>query len=490
MNKSRTVCKECIANHYWHHMDDPKRFFKVLMGDFKNGVTIPRKFVANIREHLSEEVKLEAPDGETYTVQVAREQNESVLRSGWSDFACAYELQLGDLLVFRNSEKSHFKVRIFDPSGCEKELSCVPMDGTPCVKERKVSHGNHMQSSTGKRMAIGNPSVSRKTSKTNPTDSPSQKKDEHVPSSEGIQKPMNSGGGVQKRTKSCIVLPTGYDMTSEQRAQITTLKQKIQPELPFYITAMHRRSVASGILAISKNYAMEYLANKSGIIQLSRLDGSKIWAINLDITTKEQYAVSTGWIDFIRDNKLREGDICVFQPSKSKDGVTLIFHPLEENHRLQPPGHIPSTDTISPRHGVPKPPYMLPCRKTLSDQQMSELNKKVEAIQSKIPIYVAVMHNSNTAHNKMCLLEFGRDYATKYLPCENQTMRLRRPGANKDNTWEAVFRVQDRRYTLGRGWRQFVDDNKLKPGDLCLFNLMTNTKQLTMNVHIIRKRST
>ena len=84
---------------------------------------------------------------------------------------------------------------------------------------------------------------------------------------------------------------------------------------------------------------MEYLANKSGIIQLSRLDGSKIWAINLDITTKEQYAVSTGWIDFIRDNKLREGDICVFQPSKSKDGETLIFHPLEENHRLQPPGY-------------------------------------------------------------------------------------------------------------------------------------------------------
>ena len=40
----------------------------------------------------------------------------------------------------------------------------------------------------------------------------------------------------------------------------------------------------------------------------------------------------------------------------------------------------------------------------LSDQQMSELDKKVEAIQSKIPIYVAVMHNSNTARNNMCLL--------------------------------------------------------------------------------------
>jgi hypothetical protein len=72
--------------------------------------------------------------------------------------------------------------------------------------------------------------------------------EEHVPSSEGIQKPMNSGGSVQKPTKSCIVLPTGCNMTSEQRAQVITLEQKTQPELPFYITAMHRRSVASGIL--------------------------------------------------------------------------------------------------------------------------------------------------------------------------------------------------------------------------------------------------
>jgi hypothetical protein len=85
---------------------------------------------------------------------------------------------------------------------------------------------------------------------------------------------------------------------------------------------------------------MKHLANKSGIIQLSQLDGSKIWAINLDITTKGHYAVSTGWMDFIRDNKLREGDICIFQPSKSKNGVTLIFHPLEESHCLQPPGYI------------------------------------------------------------------------------------------------------------------------------------------------------
>jgi hypothetical protein len=67
-------------------------------------------------------------------------------------------------------------------------------------------------------------------------------------------------------------------------------------------------------------------------------------------------------------------------------------------------------------------------------------------------------------------------------------MRLCRPGPSKDVTWEAVFRVKEKRYTLSRGWRKFVDDNKLKLGDICLFSLK-NTKKLTMNVHVIRKRS-
>jgi hypothetical protein len=36
MNKARTTCKDCIANHYWRHMGDTDRcFFKVMMSNFK-----------------------------------------------------------------------------------------------------------------------------------------------------------------------------------------------------------------------------------------------------------------------------------------------------------------------------------------------------------------------------------------------------------------------------------------------------------------------
>jgi hypothetical protein len=64
------------------------------------------------------------------------------------------------------------------------------------------------------------------------------------------------------------------------------------------------------------------------------------WAITLGISTVGWYAISTGWLDFIEDNKLREGDICVFQPSKSKGRVNLIFHPLETNSKKAPGSYL------------------------------------------------------------------------------------------------------------------------------------------------------
>ena len=36
------------------------------------------------------------------------------------------------------------------------------------------------------------------------------------------------------------------------------------------------------------------------------------------------------------------------------------------------------------------------------------------------------------------------------------------------------------------GWNKFADDNKLQQGDMCLFELLKNEEELTINVHIIR----
>ena len=49
--------------------------------------------------------------------------------------------------------------------------------------------------------------------------------------------------------------------------------------------------------------------------------------------------------------------------------------------------------------------------------------------------------------------------------------------------WEVQFRENSCGKRLGSGWKQFVKDNKLKTGDICLFELLSNER--TMKVYII-----
>ena len=134
---------------------------------------IPKEFTTNFRGHISDKVRLEVPDGKNYSVRVAKEQDTLVLRSGWGEFAGAYDLELYDFLLFTYSGNSNFKVRIMKRSGCEKELSCVIMNGGPNVQDRDNVHEQPL--STKRRCQNETLSHSRKTSKMTPRDSPSQK---------------------------------------------------------------------------------------------------------------------------------------------------------------------------------------------------------------------------------------------------------------------------------------------------------------------------
>ncbi|XP_006664156.1 B3 domain-containing protein LOC_Os12g40080-like [Oryza brachyantha] len=483
MEKSHSACKNCVIDHYWHHMDDHgKSFIKVMIGDFKNGLTIPEKFAQNFRGHIPETINLETRNGNRYKVRLVKELNNLVLRSGWAKFASAYELEKGDILVFIYSGNSHFKVWIYDPSACEKELSCANMEQFPYVQERSISYDNHTRLRKKAKSAnryVDSSSYSRETLEISPARS-SWKSTENVSSSEEHDEPVNSDC-TQKPTKSFCDLPRMCSMTNAQKAEVNALEKKIQPQIPFYITTIDKASVTNGSLTISKDYAVRYLLHENETIKLCHSGRSMTWDISLDIETDDQYAISTGWLDFIRDNHLQEGDTCVFEASKNKREVALIFHPLKQSLHSKPPGYAPSTRC--PRNGISKPNYIVTKFTTLSGKLEREVEAKVQAIQSEIPIFVAVMRDSCIRGNASVLC-FNAKYAAEYLPRESKTMRLLLP--KKKYKCKVAFQINHRVHKLVGGWRKFIGDNKLKVGDVCLFQLMKNEK-LTMLVHIIRK---
>lgn len=471
MDKSLTEWKKYVAHYCWQHMDDlDKSFFKFMIGDFKNGLTIPEKFACNFRGQISEVVKLETRDGNTYNVQVTKELNNLVLRSGWARFANAYELEKGDLLVFFLSGDSQFEVLIYDRSTCRKELSYVVTNHFPCVHERSTSHDNHMLSPKSGKLA-----KRRKTSKRNPADCPLQKSTERdLPPSGGIQDTTNSGG-LHTSTKYHYILARGCNLTRAHKVKVDTLELKIRPEIPLYVTALNETSLFYGYLVICKDYAAQHLPHRDETITLCHPSNSKTWDADLKISTDGTYILSAGWSGFVRDNKLQEDDVCIFEVSKSQRRHTMTVHMLKASYH--PPDGI--TSSGSTMYGDSPLGYVVSQKTHLNDQQKSKVGKMVEAIQSETPIFVFVKGHSGNNYS----LTFKKDYAVKYLPDEEQNVWLRRP-ENNSTDWEAKFKIIDHKREL-YGWTKFVTDNQLRPGDICLFERL-KMKELTMNVHIIR----
>ena len=135
--------------------------------------SIPEKFVKNFRGRISEVIKLEAPDGNLYNIQVASDPNKIVIGSGWASFVNANGLREYDLLVFRYNGDSDFKALIFEPSGCEEQLFHVVMNHAPNVQDMGISHHQSFPGESRRRDVGSRDMSSRKTKKTTLLDSPS-----------------------------------------------------------------------------------------------------------------------------------------------------------------------------------------------------------------------------------------------------------------------------------------------------------------------------
>uniref|UniRef100_A0A0E0KGE3 TF-B3 domain-containing protein n=1 Tax=Oryza punctata TaxID=4537 RepID=A0A0E0KGE3_ORYPU len=126
---------------------------------------------------------------------------------------------------------------------------------------------------------------------------------------------------------------------------------------------------------------------------------------------------------------------------------------------------------------------ILPKHTRLTDMQKQQLESKVRAIHSEIPIYGCILRKSRV-HGKSQTVDICREYADVYLPFKELNMTLQRHGKN----WKVLCRTKGTRTKrLSTGWSRFAQENNLQVGDICLFELLKN-KEYSMNVHIIPKK--
>jgi hypothetical protein len=177
-------------------------------------------------------------------------------------------------------------------------------------------------------------------------------------------------------------------LTAEQQEKIAAIVKKIQPEIPILVAQMKKSNIkrlsanlvtCTGLLGssmpwkqsllllvtasaeymldwisaslafsfnllnlvsiyqvIAKSYAVDHLPQKSQIITLERPGGKK-WHPRLHVRPQGRgFMLSTHWPNFVRDNRLRVNDVCLFQPITSERGFRMMVHLLRESRSRTP----------------------------------------------------------------------------------------------------------------------------------------------------------
>lgn len=185
---------------------------------------------------------------------------------------------------------------------------------------------------------------------------------------------------------------------------------------------------------------------------LQRPGKNKTWHPKLYIRKGRAAHMFIGpWSDFVHDNRLREGDICIFQPVKNAGTKFIVtvhlireskVHTLHENRncpravsssrgrtrtQVNGPKSVSSSEgspkakvTLTSRGkeepvhqghlesdnsaGLSKELYIISSHAHLNAEQKKKVEERVRSIQSEVPIYAAVMNRSNVGTNTICIL--------------------------------------------------------------------------------------
>ncbi|XP_047084427.1 putative B3 domain-containing protein Os03g0621600 [Lolium rigidum] len=289
------------------HVDEQDNyFFKILIGLFLAFIfllqTIPDAFVKHFREKLGRTIELDSRNGCTFDAQITSYHDKLVLQSGWEAFVSAHDLKVGDLLLFKYNGISRLEILVFDPSGCEKVESCLVINNTD-QEPIDISTSYHdipINSTQSDRPNQGNEIV-------NISSSGSQHEASGYFSS--------SEDDLDVHSVPPYILPKGTLLTDVQTKKLEKRVQAIQSKTPIYGCILNTGSIYGKrpALYLPLKYA-KYLPSENGTLLLER--HGKNWEVRCIVASFERKRFTKGWKKFARDNNLKVGDFCLFEPLK------------------------------------------------------------------------------------------------------------------------------------------------------------------------------
>ncbi|CAD6338463.1 unnamed protein product [Miscanthus lutarioriparius] len=208
-----------------------------------------------------------------------------------------------DFLVFKYDGMYRMKVLVFDPSGCEKVPPCF-------VTKNAINDGRKRKepidiSSSYANLPMRTPKTKKKALKQR------DRSRINISSSRSLS---NSSGGMtsseddEAHSVPSYMLPRGISLDSMQKKKLKERLLVICSEIPIYVCVVKKSNISGRSQAMSRVL----------ILQCHGKSWEVICRIQVPKAQRKVKRLSKGWARFARDNNLQLGDICLFEPLKTK----------------------------------------------------------------------------------------------------------------------------------------------------------------------------
>ncbi|KAK4360673.1 hypothetical protein RND71_019625 [Anisodus tanguticus] len=329
------------------------KFYKIIFPQHEcTRLRIPEEFASRYCRNMLNPVYLEVPCGEVWEVEVEHSQGQIWLAEGWQDFTDYYSIRCGHFLMFGYNAHSHFNVTIFDLSAAEIEY--------PYSSRTFYCHETHHaperdQSESDDSVDILEDIPRRQKAKEKSPDmvdhsveyldlvrlgqSSKRKRQEGVVEDDvsvdthikrmGVEKSQDDVASPsfkregQKSNEDCRKHKQQSKSVYDQNKTVTDKESSIAYQKakafkfknPFIISFMQPSYVFTTFnLSMPLKFARKYFLENDGNLVL-RIPGRGSWSVKCTFGTVNA-KVHSGWRAFVLENKLKVGDVCVFEVIK------------------------------------------------------------------------------------------------------------------------------------------------------------------------------
>ncbi|CAD6205878.1 unnamed protein product [Miscanthus lutarioriparius] len=199
--------------------------------------------------------------------------------------------------------------------GCEELFSCPGIKNISSVRERSVDPINISSSSHDTIEASESSERFRECQKAS-----SCRHRKIVKMAMASSSSEESGEDILSENVSLeYVLAYRCYLSKAQKKRVMELIQEIQPEFTIFISIMRKGNVQppGPFLGITRDYASAHFPDESTNVTLEVPGKSKKWHPKFYKRAESRnYMLIGQWLDFVRENHVQEGDICLLVPDK------------------------------------------------------------------------------------------------------------------------------------------------------------------------------